>query len=74
MASLIVHCIVNKREILNKIPISTVLYCANYTFKKMLKLAIVLLPVVFALIWVLFIWLRINKVETRDGNRKLINY
>ena len=40
----------------------------------MLKFAIVLLPVVFALIWVLFIGLRINKVETRDGNKKLVNY
>jgi len=33
-----------------------------------------LLPVVFAVIWVLFIGLRINRVETRDGKRKLINY
>ena len=62
------------RMILEKIPILTVLSWANYTFKKMMKLAIVFLPVVFALIWVLFIVLRINKVETRDGNRKLINY
>ena len=40
----------------------------------MIKLTIVFLPVVFAIIWVLFIGLRINKVETRDGERKLINY
>ena len=37
----------------------------------MMKLAIVLLPIVFAVIWMLFIGLRINK---RDENRKLINY
>jgi len=36
-----------------------------------MKLAIVLLPIVFAVIWMLFIGLRINK---RDENRKLINY
>ena len=40
----------------------------------MMKLAIIFLPIVFALIWVLFIGLRINKVETRDGKRKLVNY
>ena len=40
----------------------------------MIKLALVFLPVVFAVIWVLFIGLRINKVETREGKRKLINY
>ncbi len=40
----------------------------------MLKLSIVLLPIIAALIWALFIGLRINKVETRDGKRKLINY
>ena len=40
----------------------------------MMKLAIVLLPIVFAVIWMLFIGLRINKVENRDGKRKLINY
>ncbi len=40
----------------------------------MMKLAIIFLPIVFALIWALFIWLRINKVENRDGKRKLINY
>ena len=37
----------------------------------MMKLAVVLLPIVFAVIWMLFIGLRINK---RDENRKLINY
>ena len=37
----------------------------------MMKLAIVFLPIVFAVIWMLFIGLRINK---RDDNRKLINY
>jgi len=36
-----------------------------------MKLAIVFLPIVFAVIWMLFIGLRINK---RDENRKLINY
>ena len=30
--------------------------------------------IVFALIWALFIGLRINRVETRDGKRKLVNY
>ena len=30
--------------------------------------------IVFALIWALFIGLRINRVENRDGKRKLINY
>jgi len=40
----------------------------------MIKLVLVFLPVVFAVIWVLFIGLRINRVETRDGKRKLINY
>jgi len=39
----------------------------------MMKLAIIFLPIVFALIWALFIGLRINKVENRDGKRKLIN-
>jgi len=34
-----------------------------------MKLAIVLLPIVFAVIWMLFIGLRINK---RGENRKLI--
>tara|TARA_B100000401_G_scaffold126072_1_gene82719 strand:+ start:368 stop:595 length:228 start_codon:yes stop_codon:yes gene_type:complete len=42
--------------------------------KKMIKLAIIFLPIVLALIWALFIGLRINSVETRDGKRKLINY
>jgi hypothetical protein len=36
-----------------------------------MKLAIVFLPIVFAVIWMLFIGLRINK---RDENKKLINY
>jgi len=40
----------------------------------MMKLSIVLLPIVFAVIWMLFIGLRINRVENRDGKRKLINY
>ena len=35
-----------------------------------MKLAIIFLPIVFALTWALFIGLRINKVETRDGKRK----
>jgi len=36
-----------------------------------MKLAVVFLPIVFAVIWMLFIGLRINK---RDENKKLINY
>ena len=40
----------------------------------MMKLAIIFLTIVFALIWALFVGLRINEVETRDGKRKLINY
>jgi len=36
-----------------------------------MKLAIVFLPIVFAVIWMLFIGLRINK---KDENKKLINY
>ena len=40
----------------------------------MMKLAIVLLPIVFAVIWSAFVGLRINKVEIRDGKRKLVNY
>ena len=40
----------------------------------MMKIAIIFLPIVFALIWALFIGLRINKVENRDVKRKLINY
>ena len=43
----------------------------NNIFKKMMKLAVVFLPIVFAVIWMLFIGLRINR---RDENRKLINY
>ena len=39
-----------------------------------MKLAIIFLPILFAVIWAAFIGLRINKVETRDGKRKLINY
>ena len=39
----------------------------------MIKLTVVFLPVVFAVIWVLFIGLIINRVETIDGKRKLIN-
>jgi lipopolysaccharide biosynthesis regulator YciM len=37
----------------------------------MMRLAIVFLPVVFAVIWVLFIGLKVNKT---DENNKLINY
>jgi lipopolysaccharide biosynthesis regulator YciM len=37
----------------------------------MMKLAIVFLPIVFAVIWVLFIGLKVNKT---DENKKLINY
>ena len=40
----------------------------------MMKLVIIFLPVLFAVIWAAFIGLRITKVETRDGKRKLINY
>jgi len=40
----------------------------------MMKLAIIFFPIVFALIWALFFGVRINKVENRDGKRKLINY
>ena len=40
----------------------------------MMKLAIIFLPIVIALIWALIIGLRINRVETRDGKRKLVNY
>ena len=42
--------------------------------KPMMKLAIIFLPVLFAVIWAAFVGLRINKVEIRDGKRKLINY
>ena len=59
----------------DKVPIFCYLfkgyYFANNTILKMIKLAIVFLPIVFAVIWMLFIGLRINK---RDENRKLINY
>ena len=40
----------------------------------MMKLAIIFLPILFPVIWTAFIGLTINKVETRDGKRKLINY
>ena len=63
---------------LDKVPILCFLFKGYYfqqiTFLKMIKLTVVFLPVVFAVIWVLFIGLRINRVETRDGKRKLINY
>ncbi len=35
---------------------------------------IIFLPILFAVIWAAFIGLRINRVETRDGKRKLVNY
>ena len=37
----------------------------------MMRLAIVFLPIVFAVKWVLFIGLKVNKT---DENKKLINY
>jgi hypothetical protein len=37
----------------------------------MMRLAIFFLPIVFAVIWVLFIGLKVNKT---DENKKLINY
>jgi len=40
----------------------------------MMKLAINYIPLLFAVIWAAFVGLRINKVEVRDGKRKLINY
>ena len=40
----------------------------------MLRLSIVIIPIFAALIWALFIGLRINRVENRDGKRKLVNY
>ena len=64
---------------LDKVPI----FCYSfkgYSFeqitglKLMMKLAIIFLPILFAFIWAAFIGLRINRVETRDGKRKLINY
>ena len=64
---------------LDKVPIFSYLF-RGYSFeqiiriKPMMKLAIIFLPIVFALIWALFIGLKINRVETRDGKRKLINY
>ena len=64
---------------LDKVPIFCYSFKSYYFeqitgFKKMMKLAIIFLPIVFALIWALFIGLRINRVENRDGKRKLINY
>ena len=64
---------------LDKVPIFCYSFKGYYFeqitgLKKMMKLAIILLPIIFALTWALFIGLRINKVETRDGKRKLINY
>ena len=64
---------------LDKVPIFCYLFKGYYFeqitgLKKMMKLAIIFLPIVFALIWALFIGLRINRVEYRDGKRKLINY
>mgnify|MGYP006997535691 CR=1 FL=1 len=60
---------------LDKVPILIFLFKGYYfqeiTLLKMMKLAIVFLPIVFAIIWMLFIGLRINR---RDENKKLINY
>ena len=61
---------------LNKGPILSFLFKGYYfqqitSLNKMMKLAIIFLPIVFAVIWMLFIGLRINK---RDENKKLINY
>ena len=39
----------------------------------MMKLAIIFLPISFKVIWAAFIGLGINRVETRDGKRKLVN-
>ena len=39
----------------------------------MMKLAIIFLQIFFELIWAMFIVLRINRVETRDEKKKLIN-
>ena len=65
----------NSRKKVGRKPVFLkVIIFANNRIKKMMKLAIIFLPIVFALIWALFIGLRINKVETRDGKRKLINY
>ena len=64
---------------LDKVPIYSYLF-KGYSFeqiiriKPMMKLAIIFLPVLFAVIWAAFVGLRINKVEIRDGKRKLINY
>jgi len=64
---------------LDKVPIFCYSFKGYYFeqitgLKKMMKLAIILLPIIFALTWALFIGLRINRVETRDGKRKLVNY
>ena len=57
---------------LDKVPIFCYLfkgyYFANNTILKMIKLAIVFLPIVFAIIWMLFIGLNVNKLN------KKINY
>ena len=64
---------------LDKVPIFSYLF-KGYSFeqiiriKPMMKLAIIFLPVLFAVIWAAFVGLRINKVEIRDGKRKLVNY
>ena len=42
--------------------------------KKMIASFIIFLPILFAVIWAAFIGLRINRLENRDGKRKLINY
>ena len=63
---------------LDKVPIFCYSFKGYYfeqiTVLQMMKLAIIFLPIVFALIWALFVGLRINIVENRDGKRKLINY
>ena len=64
---------------LDKVPIFCYSFKGYYFeqitgLKKMMKLAIIFFPIVFALIWALFIGLRINRVENKDGKRKLINY
>ena len=64
---------------LDKVPIFCYTFKGYYLeqitgLKKMMKLAIIFLPVLFAVIWAAFVGLRINKVEIRDGKRKLVNY
>ena len=56
--------------LLDKVPIFCYLFKGYYFeqitgLKKMMKLAIIFLPIIFALIWALFIGLRINRVENR---------